>query len=109
MSELKLKSEGNNRPSDKVRKNMENYAEILDNIMQKKVTIMRKRRQIMWKFVKLIKLFPWLFPTYKVHVYISPRISVLYFMFDLLLPFMDRYFFIQSSFPQFTLSGLAEA
>ena len=48
MSELKLKSEGNNRPSDRVRKKMENYAEILGNIMRKKVTIMRKRRQIIY-------------------------------------------------------------
>ena len=76
---------------------MENYAEILGNIMQKKVTIMRKRHQIMRKFVKFIKLFPWLFPAYKMHINVWPRISVL--MFDLLLPFMDRYFFIQRSFP----------
>ena len=42
-------------------------------------------------FVKLIKLFTWLFPTYKIHVNILLRISVLDLMFDLLLPFMDRY------------------
>ena len=66
---------------------MENYAEIFGNIMQKKVTILWKRRQIMQKFLKLIKLFPWLFQTYKIHD-----------MFDLLLPFMDRYFFVKCSF-----------
>ena len=86
------------RPSDRVQKKMENYAEIFGNIMRKKVTIMRKRRQIMRKFVKLIKLFPWLFPTYKIHINVLPRIPVLNFMFDLLLPFMDRYFFVQRSF-----------
>ena len=43
-----------NRPSDRVRKKMENYAEIFGNIMRKKVRIMRKRRQIMRKFLKLI-------------------------------------------------------
>ena len=68
--------------------------------MRKKVKIMRKRRQIMRKFVKLMKLFPWLFPTYKIHINVLPRIPVLNFMFDLLLPFMDRYFFVQRSFPQ---------
>ena len=52
----------------------------------------------MRKFVKLIKLFPWLFPKYKIYVNVLPRISVLYFMFDLLLPFMDRYFFVQHIF-----------
>ena len=31
------------RPSDRVRKKMENYAEIFDNIVWKKVTIMRKK------------------------------------------------------------------
>ena len=40
----------------------------------------------MWKFVKSIKLFPWLFPTYKIHVtsyrefqsfiYVSPFAAV---------------------------------
>ena len=39
------------RPSDRVRKKMENYAEIFGNIMQKKVTIMQKRHQIMRKFL----------------------------------------------------------
>ena len=58
---------------------MENYAKILGNIMWKKVPIMWKRRQ-MWKFLKL------------------PRIKLLNDMFDLLLPFMDRYFFVQRSF-----------
>ena len=46
------------RPSDRVRKKMENYAEIFGNIMRKKVTIMWKRCQIMQKFVKLMQLFP---------------------------------------------------
>ena len=78
--------------SDRVQKKMENYVETFSNIMQRKVTIMRK-------FLKLIKLFPWLFPTYKIHVNILPRILVLYDMFDILLPFVDRYFFIQHSFP----------
>ena len=32
-------------------KKMKNYAEIFGNIMRKKVTIMRKRRQIMWIFL----------------------------------------------------------
>ena len=51
------------RPSDRVRKKMENYAQIFDNIVWKKVTIMQKKSQIMRKFLKLIKLFPWLFLT----------------------------------------------
>ena len=51
-----------NRPSDRVRKKKRgNYVEILSNIMRKKVMIMRKRRQIMLKFLTLIQLFPWLF------------------------------------------------
>ena len=53
------------RPSDRVQKKMENYAEIFINIMRKNVMIMQKRCQIMQKFLKLIKLFPWLFQTYK--------------------------------------------
>ena len=36
---------------------METYTEIFGNIMQKKVTIMRKRHQIMQKFLKS-KTFP---------------------------------------------------
>ena len=63
----------------------------------RKVTIMRKKRQIMQKFLKLIKLFPWLFSTYKIYVNVLPRILVLYDMFDILLPFVDRYFFVQRS------------
>ena len=78
---------------------MKNYAEIFGNIMWKKVTIMQKKHKIMEKFLKLIKLFPWLFPTYKIHVNILPRILVLDDMIDILLPFMDRYFFVQHSFP----------
>ena len=54
---------------------MENYAEIFSYIMRMKVMIMQKRRQIMRKFLKLIKLFPcWLFQTYKIHVNVFPRI-----------------------------------
>ena len=86
------------RPSDRVRKKIENYAEIFSNIMWKKVPIMQKRCQIMQKFLKLIKLFPWLFSLCKIHFIILPRIWVLYDMFDLLLPFMERYFFVQHSF-----------
>ena len=71
---------------------MENYAEIFGNIMQKKVTIMRK-------FLKLIKLFPWLFPMYEMYMLTSYQQFVLSDMFDILLPFMDRYFFVQRSFP----------
>ena len=75
---------------------MENYAEIFGQIMWKRVPIMQKKCQIMRKFLKLIKLFPRLFPTYKVHV------KGLYDMFDLFQPFVDRYFFIQHSFsPRF--------
>ena len=70
--------------------------------------------KIMWKFLangekmpdyaeiskfKLIKMSPWLFPTYKIYVNVLLRILVLYDMFDILLPFMDRYFFFQHSFP----------
>ena len=55
-----------NRPSDRVRKKMKNFAEIFGNIIRKKVTIMQKRCQIMWKFLKLIELFPWHFPRYKI-------------------------------------------
>ena len=53
---------------------MENYAEIFGNIMRKKVPIMQKSRQITQKLLKLIKLFPWLFQTYKIHVNILLRI-----------------------------------
>ena len=63
--------------SDRVRKKMENYAEIFGNIMRKKVTIMRKRCQIMQKFLKLIKLSPWLFLAYKIRVNVLPRIELL--------------------------------
>ena len=77
---------------------MESYAEIFGEILPTKVMIMRKRHQIMWKFLTLIKLFPWLFSLYKIHFIVLPRILVLYDMFDLLLPFMGRYFFVQCSF-----------
>ena len=63
-----------NRPSERVRKKMENYAEICGNFMWKKVTILRKRRQIMRIFLKLIKSFPWLSQTYKIHVNVLPKI-----------------------------------
>ena len=62
------------RPSDRVRQKIENHAEIFGNIMRKKVTIMRNRCQIMRKFIKLIKFFPGLFDTYKIHVNVLPRI-----------------------------------
>ena len=35
----------------------------------------------------------------KIHVNIVPRILVLYDTFDILLPFVDRYFFVQRRFP----------
>ena len=79
------------RPSDRVRKKRENYTEIFGKIMQTKVIIMRK-------FQNLIKPLPWLFSMYKIHVKVLPRILVLYDMFDVLVPFMGRYFFIQCSF-----------
>ena len=41
---------------------------------------------------KINKLFLGLFPTYKVHINALPRILVLYVMFDILLPFVDRLF-----------------
>ena len=53
------------RPSDRVRKKMENHAEIFGNIMRKKVTIMRKKSQIMRKFPKLMKSFPLFFQRIK--------------------------------------------
>ena len=74
-----------------MQKKMENYAEIFGSIVQKKVMIMWKRRQIMRKFLKLIKSFPWLFPLYKTHVNVLPIILFLYGMFDLLLPFVDSF------------------
>ena len=40
------------RPSDRVRKKIENYPEIFGNIMRKKVAIMREKSQIMRKFPK---------------------------------------------------------
>ena len=76
------------RPSDRVRKKMENYVEIFGNNMWTKVMIMQK-------FVKLIKLFPWLFFNVQ---NILPRILVLYDLWPSQLPFMDRYFFVQCSF-----------
>ena len=52
------------RPSDRVRKKMENYGEIFSNIMRKKVMIIQK----------LIKLFPWLLQRYKIHANVFPSI-----------------------------------
>ena len=103
------KERGNNfftliRPSDRVRKKMENYAEIFGNIMRTKVMIMWKRRQIMRKFLKLIKLVPWHFLMYKIHFNVLPRSLVLYEIFGLLLPFMNRYFFVQRFFVEFLRS-----
>ena len=37
---------------------MENYADIFSSIMRNKVTIMRKRCQIIWKFFKINKVVP---------------------------------------------------
>ena len=51
----------NYRPSDRVRKKSENYAEIFGNIMRKKVTIMWKRRQIMRKFLQFNNVAPMAF------------------------------------------------
>ena len=56
---------------------------------------------------KINKVVPWAF--FQGIKNILPITSVLCFMFDLLLPIMDRYFFVQRSFPQFTLLGLSEA
>ena len=79
----------------------------------KKLKIMRKFSAILcgrkWRlcgkdarlcgnFYNLIKLLPWLFPTYKTHVNVLPIILVLYDTFDLLLPFVDTYFFVQRNF-----------
>ena len=61
---------------------MTNYTEIFGSIMRKKVMIMRKRCKIMRKFRSL-------------QVNAVPRILVLYDMFDHLLPFVDRYPFVQ--------------
>ena len=49
---------GLSRLSDRVRKKMENHAEIFGNIIQKKVTIMQKSCQIMRKFLKLHQVVP---------------------------------------------------
>ena len=49
------------RPSYRVRKKSENYAEIFGNIMRKKVTIMWKRRQIMRKFLQFNNVAPMAF------------------------------------------------
>ena len=46
----------------------------------------------------LIKLFPWFFQTHKILVNILLRIKLHHGMFDLLLPFVDSYFFVQRSF-----------
>ena len=59
--------------------------------------------------LRLIKVFPWLFPTYKIHISVLPRISVLFDMFDILLPFVDRYVFVQRNFQYFSLLSLSEA
>ena len=63
-----------NRPSDRVRKKMKNYAEIFGNIMWKKVTIIAEKTPEYAEISKLIKLFPWLFQTYKILVNVLPRI-----------------------------------
>ena len=68
------------------------------NIMRKKLMIMRKRCQIIGKFQKLIKLFPWLLPMCKIHINFLLRLLVLYDTFDLLMPFVDRFFFVQHSY-----------
>ena len=71
------------RLSDRVRKKIENYAEVFGIIMRNEVTIMPNRRQITRKFLTIIKLFPWLFSMYKIHGNVLLRVSVLYDMFDL--------------------------
>ena len=63
-----------NRPSDRVQKKIGKlcanfrryYVEESDNYAEK--------MQIMRKFLKLIKLFPWLFQTNKIHVNVHPGI-----------------------------------
>ena len=47
---------------------------------------------------KFLKLFPWLFRMYIILVNVLPRIKLLHGMFDLLLPFVDSYFFNPHSF-----------
>ena len=49
---FKVQYETLNRPSDRVQKKMENYAEIFGNVMRRKLTILQKRHQIMGKFLK---------------------------------------------------------
>ena len=57
-----------------------------------------KDARLCGNFYNLITLLPWLFPTYKTHVNVLPIILVLYDPFDLLLPFVDTYFFVQRNF-----------
>ena len=88
---------------------MENYAEIFGNIMGKKATILNYAEKTPeYNFVPRVslKLFPWLFSMYikKIHFNVLPRILVLYDMFDFLLPFMDRYFFVEQFSIQSKLS-----
>ena len=47
---------------------------------------------------KINKTVPLAFSVYKMHFNVLPRILVLSGMFDLSPTFMDRYFFVQSSF-----------
>ena len=77
------------------RKKMENYAEILANIMRKKVTIMWKRHQIIRKFLKLITVCCFLGFFKRIKYMLTYYREFNSFMTCLTL---DRYFFVQSSF-----------
>ena len=74
---------------------MESYAEIFGNIMQKKVMIMPKRCQLDYvEICKVNKAFSLAFSS----IQNTENLTPLCHTFDLLLPFVDRYFFVQCSF-----------
>ena len=88
------------RPSDRVQKKMENYAEIFGNTLyyvEESVDYTEKMPDYA-EISKINKVVPLAFPMYKTHSHILPRIFVLCDMFHILLPFVDSYFFVQRSF-----------
>ena len=76
-----------------MRKKMKNYVEIFGNIMQKKVTIMRRLCGDYAEISKSLICFLGFSKCIKYSLTCYWEFNS--FMFNLLLPFVDSYFFIQ--------------
>ena len=91
------------RPSDRVRNKMKNYAEIFGNIIQKKVTIMRKRRQIMQNFfLKVDKVVPYKLTSYREFQFFMTCLTICFH-------FWTGISLFNTLFAQFSLLSLSEA